>query len=141
MPCFGLRLVWACAAWCPLLGCGGTVDIPQPAFAGPQGQTQPSAVIYKALGNEPFWHVDVRANELQLFELADLRVTAPTYTVEEGADGREYKSAELRMSVRFEACSDGMSDRKYPHTVRVEYAKGTLHGCGWPADYDLGPAP
>jgi uncharacterized membrane protein len=98
-------------------------------------------VIYKALGNEPFWHVDVRASELQLFEMADLRVTAPKFTLEERADGREYKSPELRLSIRYTPCSDGMSDRTYPHTARVEYAKGSFTGCGWPAGYDLGPAP
>lgn len=107
----------------------------------PTKKVDPSAVTYKALGNEPFWHVDVRGNDLQLFEMADLRVTAPKYTVEEHADGREYKSSELRLTIKYTPCSDGMSDRKYPHTAQVEYAKGSFKGCGWPEGYDLGPPP
>jgi heat shock protein HslJ len=117
-------------------GCGE-----QDKPAAVETKVDPSVVTYKALGNEPFWHVDVSAKELQLFEMADLRAVAPKYTVEERKDGREYKSAELRLQIDFKPCSDGMSDRKYPHTARVEYAKGTFTGCGWPAGYDLGPAP
>jgi|GEM_PF-5338388 len=103
--------------------------------------SKPDEVVYKALGNEPFWHVDVRAKELQLFEMADLRAVAPAYTVEERADGREYKSAELRLTIQYKECSDGMSDRKYPHSAVVHFAKGSFKGCGWPAGYDLGPPP
>jgi heat shock protein HslJ len=121
------------------LGCGDSAA--PAAVSSKAAEPDPGAVIYKALGNEPFWHVDVRANELQLFEMADLRVIAPKYTLEERADGREYKSAELRLSISYAPCSDGMSDRKYPHTARVEYAKGSFTGCSWPAGYDLGPAP
>jgi len=127
-------------ALCFVLGCSDSAKPPQPSQpAAVSGNT--SAIIYKALGNEPFWHVDVRTNDLQLFEMADLRVTAPKYTVEERAQGREYKSAELTLSIDFKECSDGMSDRKYPHTAHVRYEKGSFHGCGWPAGYDLGPPP
>jgi uncharacterized membrane protein len=83
----------------------------------------------------------VRTKELQLFEMADLRAVAPAYTVEEKSDGREYKSAELRLTIQYKECSDGMSDRKYPHSAVVQYAKGSFKGCGWPAGYDLGPPP
>jgi uncharacterized membrane protein len=79
----------------------------------------------------------------------ELRVTWPepepsvatSYTVEERADGRTYKGAALTAIVTFKPCSDGMSDRSYPHTVKVEIAGRVLKGCGSPLGYDLGPPP
>jgi uncharacterized membrane protein len=79
----------------------------------------------------------------------ELRVTWPepepgvsaAYSVEERADGRTYKGTALNVNVTFKKCSDGMSDRAYPHTVRIEIGTRILNGCGWPAGYDLGAAP
>jgi uncharacterized membrane protein len=77
----------------------------------------------------------------------ELRVTWPepepsiatSYTLEERADGRTYKGAALTATVTHKACSDGMSDRSYPHTVKVEIGGRVLNGCGWPEGYDFGP--
>ena len=126
---------------CLVVGCSDPAKPAVPSKPAEPAKPAAESIVYKALGNEPFWHVDVRANELQLFEMADLRVVAPKYTVEERPDGREYKSDALRLTIQYTECSDGMSDRKYPHTARVQYAKGTFTGCGWPAGYDLGPPP
>ena len=66
---------------------------------------------------------------------------ATAYTVEERADGRTYKSPVLSATVTHKSCSDGMSDRVYPHIVKLTIGERVLQGCGWPAGYDLGAAP
>jgi uncharacterized membrane protein len=44
----------------------------------------------------------------------------------EGADA-------LRLTLRKAACSDGMSDRRYPFTAEVEAGGEMLKGCARPA--------
>jgi heat shock protein HslJ len=119
---------------------------PQPARSEPvvQAPAAPSTaddVSYRATGTEPFWGLSVTQRELRV-TWPELEPTVATaYTVDERADGRTYKSAAFDAMVTFKSCSDGMSDRVYPHTVTLEIGKRVLHGCGWPAGYDLGPAP
>lgn len=98
-------------------------------------------VSYRATGTEPFWGLSVTHRELRVTYPEPEPSVATAYTLEERADGRTYKGAAFTATVSFKACSDGMSDRSYPHSVKVQIGERVLQGCGWPAGYDLGPAP
>jgi uncharacterized membrane protein len=133
-----------------LAACSRTSTTPQQPAAATAANAQATAVTkpasaeevsYRATGTEPFWGLAVTQHELRVTWPEPTPSVATTYAVEERADGRTYKGAVLTATVTFKTCSDGMSDRTYPHTVKVEIADRVLQGCGWPAGYDLGPPP
>ena len=141
-----------------LLGCllvAGCSEPPQPTPPSTKTRTEerqavakPSSasagaeeVSYRATGTEPFWGLSVTQRELRVAFPEPEPSVATTYTVEERADGRTFKGAAVTAIVTNKACSDRMSDRSYPHTVKVEIGERVLQGCGWPAGYDLGPRP
>ena len=118
-----------------------TSSIRRTAVEPPHPVATPDQVIYHASGTEPFWQLQVKPSELRLVELDELKALSSKYTNEQQSGGHRYQSPELEVDVRYEPCDDGMSDRTYPHRVHVKYPQGTYDGCGWPAGYDLGPAP
>lgn len=127
--------------------CSGASTAPQPPAApasAPADKAKPVSaeeISYRATGTEPFWGLSVTQRELRVTWPEPEPSVASAYTVEERADGRTYKGTALTATITLKACSDGMSDRSYPHSVKVEVAGRVLQGCGWPAGYDLGPAP
>jgi uncharacterized membrane protein len=90
-----------------------------------------------ALGNEPFWSVDINPDEkrIVLKEVGIEKAREFPYVVAKGG-GSEYhyettNSAKdkLIVVIRREPCSDGMSDRKYKYSAEVTI-NGTLYkGC------------
>jgi uncharacterized membrane protein len=87
------------------------------------------------LGTEPFWNITITG-------------TRATYSSPEDIDGSEFAVARfagnnglgysgelsgepIQIAITPGACSDGMSDRKYPYTATVEWAGGLLNGCGY----------
>ena len=106
-----------------------------------ESTTTAEEITYRATGTEPFWGLSVTQRELRVTWPEPEPSVATSYTLEERPDGRTYKGAAWSATVTFKPCSDGMSDRSYPHTVKVEIAGRVLKGCGWPAGYDLGPPP
>lgn len=88
----------------------------------------------RAVGTEPFWSVEITPRTLiyKAVDQPDMTVTNPGPTLQgttavyaaAGADG-----ATLVMTLIATECSDGMSDRVYPLTARVELGSQTLNGC------------
>lgn len=88
----------------------------------------------RALGTEPFWGVDITPETLTYTAVDAAEVTAnnPGPTIQgttavyaaAGADGTT-----LVVTLIATECSDGMSDRVYPLTARVELGQQTLNGC------------
>lgn len=130
---------------CLILGaCSRPTSTPQqPAAAETSAENKAGEeeVSYRATGTEPFWGLSVTARELRVTWPEPEPSITTAYTIEERPDGRLYKGAAFTATVTHKTCSDGMSDRVYPHTVKVEIGARLLHGCGWPAGYDLGPPP
>jgi uncharacterized membrane protein len=123
-----------------LLACGGG-EAPVDDSTGRPGETTSvaaaailSARPLRALGTEPFWALDIEGSELRFRtpdDTAGIRfpATAPS------AAGDTVSWIATRDTITIEArvwpgkCSDGMSDREYPYTVRVS-VPGTLYeGC------------
>ena len=116
---------------------------PAEAPAPPPAAPEPAPVLggvdlakpVRALGTEPFWSVELTGTEMvyttpeppgQRAPQPDPVVQGTTATWEaETADGTA-----LRVTLIATECSDGMSDRLYPLTARVELGEETLNGCG-----------
>ncbi len=113
-----------------------TVEAPAPAT------TEPPAILggvdlgepLRAIGTEPFWSVEITPDALaySAVDSTGMRADNPGPTIQgttavyaaAGEDGTA-----LVVTLIATECSDGMSDRTYPLTARVEVGPQTLNGC------------
>lgn len=103
---------------------------PAPAALGGVDLTQP----VRALGTEPFWSVEITPQDLAYTAVnsPELRAANPGPTIQgttavyaaAAPDGKA-----MVVTLIATECSDGMSDRVYPLTARVELGPQTLNGC------------
>ncbi|QYC10183.1 COG3650 family protein [Brevundimonas nasdae] len=88
----------------------------------------------RAVGTEPFWRVDITRDGLTYTRVDQPTRRAPNRgvtvqgTVATFATSTDIKEA-LNVTLIATECSDGMSDRVYPLTARVEIGNDTLTGC------------
>ena len=103
-----------------------------PASAGAPVQ-QASLQTFRALGTEPFWHVDVDGERLLLTTPDDPSGQALTGTRMVAADGVHVRGSHagqpFALRVRAGDCSDGMSDNRYPMVAEFEFGGQVLKGC------------
>lgn len=88
----------------------------------------------RAVGTEPFWAVEMTRAELKFSAPDHPGATAPNagpaMTVGQAdwsattADG-----VALKITITGADCSDGMSDRTYPLTAKVQLGDATYNGC------------
>ncbi len=90
-----------------------------------------------AMGNEPFWSVDIIPAE-QLIVLKDIGMNKvfvfPYRPANIGGGVFRFETSnaaneKLVIVLREERCSDGMSDRRYNYSAEVEINGRTLKGC------------
>lgn len=88
----------------------------------------------RALGTEPFWGVDITPSGLTYSGLdrPEQRAANPGPVIQ--GTTAVYATATkggttLVVTLIATECSDGMSDRVYPLTARVELGEETLNGC------------
>lgn len=91
--------------------------------------------LFRAVGNEPGWRLDVRADGLSLLlDYGDTHVFAPSPLVVDGAGMRSYEAVSAGgplTAVVFERyCADSMSGMPHPKTVEVRWQDRVLKGCG-----------
>lgn len=97
---------------------------------------QPLAV----LGTEPFWSVRIRPDGIE-YDGVDrpLRRGANPGPTVQGTTAVWATATEdgqaLVVTLAATECSDGMSDRSYPLTARVEVGSETLNGCAAPQSF------
>ena len=133
-----MRSVFAALAVLALAACSPSEAPEQPESPS----EQPAPVLggvdlgqpVRALGTEPFWSVELTGTELVYTSPDSPEQRAPqpnpvaqgtTATWEaETADGTD-----LRVTLIATECSDGMSDRTYPLTAKVEIGGESLTGC------------
>ncbi len=103
---------------------------PAPAVLGGVDLNEP----LRALGTEPFWAVEITPQDLaySAVDAADVRAPNPGPTIQ--GTTAVYASATpdgaaLVVTLIATECSDGMSDRVYPLTAKVELGPQTLNGC------------
>lgn len=137
-----------------LLGLAACSNANEPAPAEAPAPAPPALLAgvdlnqpVRAIGTEPFWGVEISPETLAYTAIDHPGVTAtnPGPTIQgttavyaaAGADGTA-----LVVTLIATECSDGMSDRIYPLTARVELGSQTLNGCAASAAFlESQPAP
>lgn len=111
-----------------LAGCG-----PEPTEPAPPAPAvaRPIGGDFDAVGTEPFWAVQVRADSLTLSrpDHAELKVPAPRPEARGG--GTVWAAEGMTVSITPGACSDGMSDRAYTNVALVRVGAEILKGCAY----------
>ncbi|WP_309628633.1 hypothetical protein [Brevundimonas sp.] len=141
----------------PVLILGLTlVACSDPEPTGPEAPPAPAAAVLgdvdlnqplRALGTEPFWAVEITPQDLAYtaVDAVEVRASNPGPTVQ--GTTAVYAAAApdgttLVVTLIATECSDGMSDRLYPLTARVELGAETLNGCAAPVAFlNSQPAP
>lgn len=110
---------------------------PEPQVAATLGGVDLGKPV-RALGTEPFWGVEITPDALiytrvdQPAQRAPNRGATVQGTVATFASSTDLNQA-LNVVLIATECSDGMSDRTYPLTARVEIGGDELTGCAAPA--------
>ena len=129
LPCLLLLSLAACSEGQPTAPAPAEPPA-QPAVLDGVDLTQPLRV----LGTEPFWSVEITPDALIYTRVDQPEQRAPNHgatvqgTVATYATSTNLQQALNVMLIATE-CSDGMSDRVYPLTARVEIGDDTLTGC------------
>ncbi len=111
------------------------VECTQVEEASPWDQAKARGAIFRALGTEPGWTAEVGGGQAPALT-AELDYGERTLTVEalqSASDGYRGKTADgtaVALSVVREACSDGMSDARYPATAVLAVGDRSYRGCG-----------
>ncbi len=109
-----------------LAGCAMN-DAPPPD----DGTAPPADEPYRAIGTEPGWALTIGGGEMAYEgDYGETHITVPTPDPRTTFNGHRYETARLTVDVTHAACSDGMSDRRYPDTVTVTADGKTVKGCG-----------
>ncbi len=91
--------------------------------------------IFRAFGTEPFWNINVVDTTLTFTtpdDPAGMVMQGERHPVDGGLDiiGISRDGREFVLKVRAGACSDGMSDRHYDMTSRLQMGGSDYAGCG-----------
>ncbi len=96
-------------------------------------------VLFRALGGEPFWQVDVTTLEISLTRAGATAIVFPYAAAGDSAGVRVYSTSlpdgtTLRLALREERCVDGLSGFWFPYEATVVIDGTALSGCaaqGW----------
>lgn len=95
-----------------------------------------AGIVLKGMGNEPFWSVEVNAQDSISFRLADWQqpVKMKIDSVKRSNDSTFYTatrdSLHLKVMVLPYFCMDGMSGKVFANKYRVEFNQRVFSGCG-----------
>lgn len=126
------------AAMLSLAGCQSGSD--EAAVPGDRKDDRPFAEIsakesVRFIGTEPFWGGSVTGDQMT-YETPEKpagdRITVARFA---GRGGLSYSGklagADLTMTITPGACSDGMSERRYPYIVMLQIGDALRSGCGY----------
>jgi uncharacterized membrane protein len=100
---------------------------------------------FTAVGNEPFWSLDIIPSDKWIV-LKDMSIEKTFYFLYTPANknSNSYfydivndKGDKIKITIKEETCSDGMSDRKYTYSSKVVINGRTLKGCAIKKDNTL----
>ena len=87
--------------------------------------------IYKAIGTEPGWLLEMDDNEIRYTgDYGETSVTVATPVAMPSFNGLRYVTPDLTVDITYSECNDGMSDRRYAHSVIVSTRQTSVYGCG-----------
>lgn len=90
-------------------------------------------VVFRGLGQEPGWHLAVRADSLRFvgdYGQRTLSVPRSSVTVDRTTDRTVYRADSLDVVIEAKACTDVMSGAHFERTVTVTVEGDTYRGCG-----------
>lgn len=130
------------AACSPEAPGGGEAQPPADAPAPPpaDGAGAEFKVDFSALGNEPFWRVDIKGTDITLTrpgesgpapETTQAASAGMASTADSATWTAQAGTVAVVVKVTRGECSDGMSDNKYPYVAEVTWGAETLKGCGF----------
>lgn len=126
-----MKTLFIVAAAIALAGCAAYPASPVPVDpVRPPGSAASGA--YRALGNEPFWSLDIGTNQIVFNEAnaPGTPVVQPTPRPIIGFAGEIYQTPRINVNIVHARCSDGMSDRVYPDRVQLTVDGRRFEGCG-----------
>ncbi len=106
----------------------------------PQGcEEMLDGVVFRAMGNEPFWSVDVTPFELTLQRPGEPSIMFPFSAPRDSAGSTVYQTRApdgpgLRLVITEERCTDSMSGFWFAYSARAVIGEETVTGCaaeGW----------
>ena len=102
------------------------------ALAGCVTSPPPSNEVYRALGTEPFWALTIDRREIVFTEAnaPGVRIVEPLPKVIHGFAGDIYQGKRINVNMVRTPCSDGMSERTYPHKIQLRVNERAFEGCG-----------
>ena len=88
----------------------------------------------RALGNEPFWHVELAPAGITYSRMGEDPLTGPVTDPTVTGNMAVWQTTlpdqtALSVTLTGTDCSDGMSDRVYPLAAQVKVGDETLEGC------------
>jgi len=97
-----------------------------------------SGVDFRAVGNEPGWHLEIRdADSIRFvydYGLKEINTSAPELTLDNDNRSATYsvksEGGEIEVTIVGEPCSDTMSGEAFESRVSVLLDDQTYHGCG-----------
>jgi len=110
---------------------------PATAQASPWEQAKARGLVFRGIGNEPGWLVEVGAGETPALHAEldygerkiDVAHALPL-TGATGYSGTTGDGVEVKLQLLREECSDGMSDQAYPVSAKLGVGDQTYAGCG-----------
>lgn len=130
---------WACLCLilAVLLGCEAPSEDSAPISeteSGPWADAARRGATVRALGNEPFWNLEIHPDRLILVtDLGETRTEMPNEGVVADGPARTWRAAaeghELTVVVEERPCTDTMSDEEFEATATVTFDGEILHGC------------
>ncbi len=103
---------------------------------GPWADARRRGVDFRAVGNEPGWHLEIQRGRQLLYvgDYGEQRVTMPDPGVQVVGENRSYRArteaGELAVEIFATPCFDSMSGEAFAAAVTVTLNGRQLHGCG-----------
>jgi uncharacterized membrane protein len=93
-------------------------------------------IAFYGVGNEPFWNIEIHRKDQIVLHQAEWTkpVTFSNINRIAAGDSIIYTAASdtssLKVIINNRFCSDGMSDFRYTHSIRMQYNDKVFTGCG-----------
>lgn len=121
-----------------VFGCTSALAIPSPSSNTLVAADTANTEEFTAAGTEPFWGINVSNKGIVYSEAGSAKLTFP-YIAPMKAQGRSLdvlrvyrlrsKDNSILIIKKDTACSDGMSDNKYPYSATLILGDRVLEGC------------
>jgi len=116
---------------------GATHDCTVTDQASPWDEARSRGVVFRGLGTEPFWSLEVDggpAPRMRLeLDMGERRLVVPQAAARDAGEGYAGKAddgSEVVLRIARGDCSDGMSDQTYPASIELQVGEQAYRGCG-----------